>query len=194
MAEYTSVQNVKEDLGITTMDYDNSLQRAIKSMSRYIESVIGYTLDRKAVTERFDLGVNANAGTIYLGYRPVNSVTSIDIVVGASSEELDASEYFVYPDHVKLNRYSIGNQTLEIVYNAGYLIDWANQDDPTKHNLPDDIEDVCRQLVIQRYNRRDGKELKAETIGSWSRQFALSSDKGDALIKDVLKYYALPSL
>lgn len=70
------------------------------------------------------------------------------------------------------------NNAIKATYEAGYLIDWNHYDDPTKHNLPTDLSELCENLVVRRLKRRDSGDKSSQAFDgstvSWKD--ALTSD------------------
>ena len=63
------------------------------------------------------------------------------------------------------------NNAVRASYAAGYLIDWDNQDDPTKHNLPGDLSYLCENLVVRFFKRRSLGDKKGESFNGANIQW-----------------------
>jgi hypothetical protein len=59
-----------------------------------------------------------------------------------------------------------GTNMVRVSYVAGYLVDWQNVGDLTKHNLPADLSDLAERLVIKMYNRREKTGIKNESFNN----------------------------
>lgn len=191
-ANYTIKEYVKYDLGISGSQYDVDIDRFIRSATAYINLQIfgkpNETLEAMDRTEVHDILEVPRSNHIFLKHAPVNDIDSVSI----STQELETDDYYLYSDEAKivLKYRPIGRQIATIVYNAGYLIDWDNLDDEDLHNLPWDIEELARMLIIQRWNSRaQGGNLKSESIGSWSRTFATVNEQRGGYADNILSVY-----
>jgi hypothetical protein len=50
-------------------------------------------------------------------------------------------------------------------YVAGYKIDFVNETDPTKHNLPFDISNLAERLAVKQFKRREEVGKSGESVG-----------------------------
>ncbi len=82
------------------------------------------------------------------------------------------------------NLFGINN--LRVSYTAGYLIDFAHVEDPTKHTLPGDLTDLCERMVVRSYKRREGEAEK--TVGGPQSSMTWN-DYLDETDQDVLARY-----
>lgn len=186
MAQYTSVANVKDDLGIVGTSKDALILRYIKSASIYIKNKIGYELQADDYDEYYDVKETPRKKVVYTKHKPINSIDAITVNGGV----LGIDDYELYEDHIYIYGVAVGKKQVQIEYNAGYLIDWDNVDDPLLHNLPDDIELATRLLVVEMYNTKSsGQMLKSETIGSWTRTFMTVNERDKGMIDDILNNY-----
>lgn len=190
MSDYTLKEYLKYDLGISGSTYDADLDRFIRSVTAYINLQIfgkpGETLEASERTEVFDILEVPRKNHIYLAHKPIIEIDSVTL---GSDETLTTDDYYSYPDEGKLilRETGVGRQILTVVYTGGYLIDWENVDDPTKHNLPWEIEELARILVIERWNNRSkGENLKSESIGSWSRTWKSVNEQQGGYIDNIL--------
>lgn len=197
--DYTCIGNIKSDLDINDTSYDKVLQRAVTGVSRAIDAMLNPDDDsnggllKSGKDEHLDIYESPMNWKIYLKFRPVISVQQINVTYYNTSYVLDPIFYIVKKNGIILRREIVGVQVLDIQYTAGYLIDWQNQDDVTKHNFPSDLELACRELVIERYNLRNSRGLQSETVGSWSRTFK-QGIMDDPLIKQIIGKYGIPTL
>ncbi len=76
-----------------------------------------------------------------------------------------------------------GTNVLTCTYIAGYLIDWANTTDLTKHTLPADITSLAEQLVVKAYKKKAAKGKSSETGASGDNvNWKSSLDDEDTMI------------
>jgi hypothetical protein len=179
----SSVENIIEDLEIeATSNVASVITRMIKAKSRLIEGLIGYEIKRLTHTaEKYDILSYRWRQTLYLNQQPILSVSSLKY----NGNVVSADDFKVYENYIYSDLFYPGNQIVEISYIAGY------------EEVPDDIEEACRMLVIDAYNRRKGREVKSESIGPLQRSFVNSSDREDSLpkeVQEVINRYARTSI
>jgi hypothetical protein len=73
-------------------------------------------------------------------------------------------------------------------YTAGYPVNWANPEDHNTHWLPGDITNVCENLVVRRFHRRELAGKSSDRIGEASITWRNALDQEDM---DVLGQYRL---
>ena len=68
------------------------------------------------------------------------------------------------------------DNTIRATYTAGYKIDWTNEYDITKHNLPADLTMLCEDLVVKWFKRRENAGKNSESINGatiqWDKEMA----------------------
>ncbi len=72
-----------------------------------------------------------------------------------------------------------GSNMVRVSYVAGYLIDFTNVGDITKHNLPFDLSAAAERLVAKMYYRRQKIALKSETFQGATINWATVMDDQD---------------
>lgn len=158
-SDYTTVQNVKEFLLIDDTKSDAVLQRLITSVSGAIDAYLSRTIKQATYTET----VNGNDGggrgdtLLILAHRPVISVTSVSVdgVALPASNGITAG-WLTYEDlGVQLfgYRFTPGSNNVTVVYAGGFV------------TTPPAIENVCLQLVAQRYRERSRIGITNESDG-----------------------------
>lgn len=196
MAEYTTIAKVKEDLGITSTSFDGILNKLVKSATGFVNLKIfgkpGHTLEQKSYTEKYDILETPENNIVFLEHRPIVSISSVSL----SGSALAATDYYIYEEEgrVVLNFPVVGRQILEIQYTAGYKIDFSNENDTNLHNLPSEIEEVTRLLVVERWNEKGSAGIKQENVGSFSRTFKTANEKSNDHIREILNYYSKISI
>lgn len=195
MADYTDKTYIKEDLGITGTTKDDQIDRYIRSVTAYVNRLIfgksGQTFEANDYDEYYDVLEVPRNNHIILDHKPVNSIASITV----AGQVIDSDEYEIYSDEGKiiLWSYTTGRKQVRVQYNAGYLIDWDNTDDIAQHNLPWELEELARMLVIERWNEKSGGgNVKSESIGSWSRTFFSANERMQGYLDDILSSYVDP--
>jgi len=163
MADLTTLENVKESLGIPTLTttYDALLGRLITAQSQAIETYIGQPVISQAQTEtRNGTGTREMA----LKYFPVTAITEVkvdDIVISESILSTNSGyrrngrmlsiNGSTYNSRTTVSRFTRGFNNVEFSYTAGYS------------TVPADIEQVCIDMVSFKYGTRTKKGIKRET-------------------------------
>lgn len=79
------------------------------------------------------------------------------------------------------------NNSVRVSYWAGYMIDWENVTDPTKHTLPGDLTMMAEDLVCRQFTRRKNAGKTSEGIQgstvSWDKEL-------DPIDQELLLYYS----
>jgi hypothetical protein len=75
---------------------------------------------------------------------------------------------------------------IRATYVAGYPINWANPEDHNTHWLPGDITNVCENLVVRRFKRRQLAGQGSQSLEGATTSWRNSLDQEDL---DVLGQY-----
>jgi hypothetical protein len=183
----TSKENVKSLLGESSTTYDTLLDALIEQASAWIEN---YCNRRFAFEEVADEIYDGNGQHyLYLNRRPVSVVSSVEYLTGSVTnptwQALDALYWKLdtRKDAIYFEGYNArGTMNYQISYEGGYLIDWENQTDPEKHNLPADLQMACEKLVTNYFNMRNsgGKQSESLEGASVTWKDAMAKDKDTA--------------
>jgi hypothetical protein len=73
----------------------------------------------------------------------------------------------------------IYNNMIRATYVAGYPVNWANAEDHNTHWLPGDLTNLCENLVIRRFSRRQFAGKSSERIGDASTTWRNALDQED---------------
>ena len=189
--------------------FDAVLTRMINSVTEYVQNECGRHFVKKTYTNEV-YSVNTPR-QIYLMLRnfPVVSLSSFQWRAGTPSnpnwmdfipdqyelvdpEPMQGADTLWYPKG-KIRVYGVlprlYNNMLRATYVAGYAVDWPNAGNATTHLLPSDITDLCENLVLRRFSRRQlaGKSsqgLEGATT-SWKSEI-------DAEDLDIIGQYRTP--
>lgn len=168
MENLTTKEKVKALLNITSTSFDTVLDELIKGVSSFFYGEVDYDIKYEAgVTETKRGNFSKN---LYLSKKlNVIEVTKVEKQNGGTLrtptfEELDIETFIVDPETQNsiLSDNIYDNSYYRITYNGGYLIDFTNETDPIKHNLPADIVKCCNDLVIQQYLKRKSQGISDE--------------------------------
>ena len=73
----------------------------------------------------------------------------------------------------------IYNNMMRVTYVAGYPVNWNNPEDHNTHWLPGDITNVCENLVVRRFKRRQLAGQSSERIGDATQSWRNTLDQED---------------
>ena len=202
----TTLQRVKDRLQITQTDSDAELIRLINGATDFIERECGksglekYPNDGHFVQKTYQNEVYtihaARQNRLILRNAPVSALTSFQWRAGTPSNpnwtdfitdqfelEEDGTSGIVRVYGVMPRLYS---NMLRVTYTAGYPVDWPNAGSTATHRLPADLTNLCENLVVRIFKRRqiDGKaseNIQGATV-TWR-------DKLDAFDLNVIANY-----
>lgn len=194
-----SVDKLNAQLGFTTgadATRDQLLADMIGAVTDFIE---GYCGGRRflstAYTEVYD---TRNSSYLFLNQRPVTAITSVKYRTGLPSSptwvDYYANGYLSYLGSGMIRFFSKFvpfPQAFQVVYTAGYLIDFANFNDPTKHTLPHDLTQVAIEMVVAQYNTRMAQGVYQESTEGQSLTYASDKYKLDTNHEAVLNKYKI---
>lgn len=196
----TTVEEVRDRLGILGNDQNDRLTRLVNAASDYIERKLDRKLYREVITNEKVIGEGTDK--IVLSRRPIVSISEIrykDQVISSSSYEIlgdgvsgivqSTSGGFVWTAHhvVDVSFSKVPGtelQSFEVDYTGGYYL----PSDSANRNLPYDLEEACISLVISRYNSltRD-QNIKSERILSYGVTYFDRSVSPE--VQEVLNHY-----
>ncbi len=186
----TTLSRVKNRLGIAdaTTTFDTKLERLIMGATSLIESSCS---DRRFLTTAHSQEIhNVELGqtVLYLKHWDVTTLTLVEYNYGTPGvpawTTLVADNYALM-DQGKNGRIRLytgfqGINAIRVTYTAGYLFDFANEFDETKHTLPFEITDLCERLAIAKFNKStdEGKASQASQENSitWVKEDLSASD------------------
>lgn len=181
----TTTTKVKTYLGISGTTYDTLIDSLVKSVSSSIERYCKRKFERDTYTEYFDTD---GEKYLFLDNFPVASITSIQYSNGVWSNitwlDVNDDDYLLSENGKIAFAYHLPSREkyLKIVYLGGFLVDFANETDDTKHTLPFDLTQIATEMVAQTYNLRTTGGVQSESTEGQSITY-----KNDS---DVLKAYS----
>lgn len=168
---------------------DVLLQKLITSASRFILKYLNYpTLLTASYSDVFD--GNGIAKTRSLQFKPVTAITSV-IVGGVTipqSTDRIASGWYLALDSTGFGKVVLIGNAFEfckglsncaVVYVAGYA---------TQAAIPEDLQQLCVDLVALKYKRRTTTGMVSQAIGAGATTSYLTADMS-ADMKGVLNQY-----
>ena len=189
----TTLQRVKDRMGITVTDSDAVLIRLVNAMTDFIEKQCGGRrfLQTVYTNEMYSI-YSPRAEYITLKQAPVASISSFQYSVsqpptsskvwndflGVNWELLEDGKSGLIRVYRSLFK---GINVVRCSYTAGYLIDWPNAGDASTHTLPADITDLCERLVTKLYKKRnsEGKEREGlqQSLIIWAQGIITPDDQ-----------------
>lgn len=202
----TTVQRVKDLLEITDVDLDPVITRFINAATDFIQnSCNGRRFQQQTYTNEVYSASNTKQKYLVLRQCPVYSVSSFQYRAGPPSApnwtsfiqdqyellnpQQDVNGITFYPSGIiRIYGYipMLYNNMTRVTYVAGFLIDFDNAGDVTKHTLPADISRLCDNLVVRWLKRRDFAGMNAKTLDSSTINFRDKMDQDDL---DIMAQY-----
>ena len=196
----TTLERVKDLLELKKSGHDALLVRFIAAVTDFIEGECG---SRRFLQTTHTNEVKSIGGTapeyVALKHQPVTELTSLEWRPGTpdnpSWTSFLASEYEVAGDGgsglVRVyGGVPRGTNAVRATYVAGYLIDFDNPNDSTKHTLPFEISDLCERLVAKRFKRRKKEGQQSSSFEGSTVTWADLLDEADRGI--ISRYRRMP--
>ena len=195
----TTKAKVKLLVGISGTSQDSLLDYLCNSVSDFIQGYCGHRnfLSQTYTDEIYDSDLNRGTkggSCLFLHQYPITTLTKIEYRSGTITNPAwvvyDPNSYILYGNSGFIRFYAILpkiSQGLRFTYVAGYKIDFLNEFDNTKHNLPFDLTACATEMVAKAYQLRQSQGLKQASVEGQSVVFdnLLTADQ-----KAVLKKYS----
>lgn len=176
----TSLQRVKDRLGLTSAGFDSLLERLINASTDLIESYCDRRFKEATYANELYLIEADGARMVMLKQAPVTALTSLQYRAGVptipSWTDFLPVEFELVGDGTSglIRIYGgvpRGTNNIQASYTAGYKIDFAHDTDLTKHNLPFDLSDLCERIAIKAFKKRESvgksREQAGEAMAMW---------------------------
>lgn len=199
----TTLATVRSELSLTSSADDTYLCRLIEGASDFIAQYCNRDFYKATVTEKVK---GFGAVRIVLSRTPIISIASISYLgstIDSDSYEIEnASTGFLYRSagwnwtaQLWLNTtddVAVGSE--RAAFSATYTGGYVTPNQSGTRTLPYDLEDVCIQLVTQRYRRRgQDASVESESLGDYDVTYAgRNEDRLPASAKRVLDGYKRP--
>ena len=189
------------------VNFDTVLTRLINSATNYINNECGRTsfVQQTYVNDTYSID---NSRQIFLLLRntPVFSISSFQYRAGTPTNpswtDYIADQYQLvdpqtdpvsgttwYPSGM-VRVYGVlpgvYSNSVRATYVAGYPVDWANAGNGTTHRLPADISNVCENLVVRRFKRRQLAGMSSQGLEGATHSWRNTLDQEDM---DILGQY-----
>jgi hypothetical protein len=188
--------------------YDAVLTRMINSLTDFISNECGvFSFVQQTYTNEVYSADATKQIYLVLRNKPVFSISSFQYRAGTPTNpswtDFIADQYELidprtdpisgliwYPSGV-IRVYGViprlYNNMLRVTYVAGYPVDWANAGNRTTHLLPADLTNLCENLVVRRFKRRQlagqsSMQIEGSNVSGWRNVL-------DAEDEDILGQY-----
>ncbi len=204
----TTLDRAKAFLEISGDKKDGVLTLLINQITGSIEQFLKRRLLSQTYTdEKYD---GSGSPVLVLRQFPVTAFTNLKINNAVDSSEslatINSSAYFWYEDgrvvltntvptfaYERLASFIQAPNKFRATYVAGYLIDFDNENDPTKHTLPAELEYACLKFVSAVFNSRKNEGLESIKVGDIAMKFR-DTAMNDQQVSDILNKYATTTL
>lgn len=156
-AKLTTVENVKQYLGIGNPNDDTLLDQLVDAASKFIQTWLNRDFGVQSYIDKLD---GTNGDSLMTKNYPIVSITQVKVdetIIPLATSSLDAG-YTFNDTRVSLQGYAFyrGKNNVKISYTAGMAV-------------PADVEQAATELVAHRYREKDrigmeSKGLAGETI------------------------------
>ncbi len=203
----TTVQRVKDLLGITVSNADPVLLRLVNSATDFIQNYCNEFFAQKTYSNELYSIWGERQEYLMLNHGNVTALTSFQYRAGTPTTpnwtNFVQDQYeLVEPDGSGIARSGMvriyagfapllytGTNAIRATYTAGFLISWPDFGDPTKHNLPADLSNLCENLIVRYWKHRESSGKKSESVKDSNVTW---NDFVDGFDADVLERYMRP--
>ncbi len=171
----TTLERVKNRLGIKETNFDILIEQIINSTTDWIEGQCGGRRFRETTyaNEVFDgSGPRCIKRNLAFKHAPVTALTSFKYNIGLISlpawSDISPEEYQLLDKEGMIyvaGGLPAGHRNIKASYIAGYKIDFSHETDTEKHNLPFDISALAERLAVKEFKRREDVGKSGETVG-----------------------------
>lgn len=196
----TSLDRVKDKLGLTKTGHDAVLERQISAVTDFIESECNRRFEEATYTNEIYSVYRDRQKYLLLKQYPITTLTSIKYRIGPFSAPnwtaFLRDDYDILEDGksgmIYVSGLSKGPNMVSVTYVAGYKIDFTNSTDATKHTLPADLSDLCERLVIKWFKKRESWGTSSQGITGDNINWKDLLEHED--LRTLAKYTRLPEL
>jgi len=196
----TTVQRIKDRLGITSTGFDTLILRLINAATDFIETYCNRKFMEQTYTNEVYTINYPGTEFLMLKQAPVSVLTSLEYRAGMPSDPNYTAFIRDNYELVEDGKSGIvriyggvpkGVDVIRATYTAGYKIDWANFGS-SSHTLPADLTELCERIVIRTFKRREaeGKTRQSYEGGLIEWQQKLPDEDQQILNKYVRQWLA----
>jgi hypothetical protein len=177
----TTISRIKKKLSITEDGWDNVLNNISFGITDFIQSQLNLILKEQEHIEILD-GKNEKISLLNI---PVLEIVKIEKLINEEWQEQKIPKF--NPKTGILNyKAQTGFQNIRITYVAGYKINFENQEDLTKHNLPFEISELAERLIIRQFNKLKDEGKNSVSFDNSTTSWSELLDKTD---KEIIGRY-----
>jgi len=190
----TTKEKVKSYLSLSGSTNDVLIDMLIDQATAFIENYCG---GRKFLSQSYTDVVDTKGGDkLFFENYPVTALTSVKYRSGTPSSPIwnvyNVDTYLLYSKagYVKFfGQLPVSSQGIQLVYTAGYLIDFTQETNPTFHTLPNDLSMACTMFVASLFQNRQAQGIsQLRTEGQEVRYKDLSEELPPS-VKTILSQY-----
>lgn len=190
----TTRMKVKTYLGLSDTTSDTVIDEIINYVTDYIENYCARRFAKTTYTnEVYD---TKGTSRIFLKNYPITTLSAVEYRAGTPSAPnwtaYQADNYLLYANEGFIRFYSrlpYVHQGMRFTYEAGYMIDFTHEGDPTYHTLPYDITMVATELTAKIHDGRKAQGVTSMTTEGQSVTFDKVSDFLTPAHKTILGSY-----
>lgn len=188
----TTRQKVKDYVGINDTNSDAVIDEMINSVSEFIRGFCG---GRDFLSQQYieTYDTRKNHRKLFLKQYPATVVSTVEYRSGIPTAVVwvtyDPNSYLSYLKEGYVYFYGFLpeiHQGIRITYTAGYLIDFTNEFDTTKHTLPFDLTLAATSIIGLEINTRKAKGISLEMTEGQKIQYLRVVDDE---VKNILSRY-----
>lgn len=190
----TTKEKVKSYLSLSGTGNDVLIDMLIDQATAFIENYCG---GRKFLSQSYTDVVDTKGGDkLFFENYPVTALTSVKYRSGTPSSPIwnvyNVDTYLLYnkAGYVKFfGLLPVSSQGIQLVYTAGYLIDFTQETNPAFHTLPNDLAMACTMFVASLFQSRQAQGVsQLRTEGQEIRYKDLSEELPPS-VKTILSQY-----
>ncbi len=192
----TTLTRQKDFLGKSGSAQDSLLTMLINQATGFIERYTGRRLLSQTYTEEQYDGTGTKV--LVLRNLPVTSLTTLQQnrnFDNSDSWETVNTDYYFWDENGVITADSFtfleAKQRYRATYVAGFLVDFANENDPALHTLPEELEYACQKIVAGVWNTRRAEGFDTSRDGDQSVRLKKQLF-GDAETRAILDKYRVP--
>ena len=167
---------IKSILNLDNTDFDEIIDDINDGVGVMIEGLLGTKLKHATYTEVYD----GDGYYLITNNYPLKTLGKFEIDIDGSWLEIENVKFkqngvvgYKTPD---------GFQNVQVTYDAGYLIDWVNADDPAKHTLPHDLSEMGKRFVLRQYRKLNNEGEKTSNYTNSSLTWDDLVTKDDKMV------------
>lgn len=187
------IRNIR--LRIEAEGFDDLFANLINAVSDFIEGECNRRFMATDYEENHTVHTYGQTSLV-LRNAPVNEVTAFQYRSGTKSNPtwnaFDPDSWELDDEAGIIETSGMLEKFLKVSYNAGYLIDWENEDDMEAHTLPTDLTDLAERLVTKWYKRREAEGKLSEGFDGAQIAWRDDMNKEDQAI--INRYRRIPVL